>query len=332
MTPQASGRYLVTGAAGFIGVHLCRFLRARGHQVRALTHRPSTGPWDESIVCDLGTTPLPSGLMDGIDGVYHLAGIAHVQDAAGIPDHLYYRVNCDATAALLDAATDAHVRGFVYFSSVKAVADPGEQCVDETWRTRPEGAYGRSKRDAEEQVLAVGRRKGMHVCNLRPCLVYGPGVKGNLRSMIKAIDRGLFPSLPEFGNRRSMVGLDDLLQAAWITMNAPAAGGETFIIADTELYSTRTIADAIHLSLGRDIPRLQVPLPILRMSALAGDTVGALLRRPAPFNSASLKRLSTSACFRSDRVQDILDWQPQQNLFTALPSIIAAYRNARENP
>ena len=269
--------------------------------------------------------------MDGIDGVYHLAGIAHVQDAAAIPDDLYYRVNCDATATLLQAATDARVRGFVYFSSVKAVADPGEQCVDETWKSRPDDAYGRSKRDAEEHVLAVGRRKGIHVCNLRPCLVYGPGVKGNLSSMISAIDLGLFPSLPEFGNRRSMVALDDLLQAAWLAMTTPAAAGETFIIADAQLYSARAIADAIHLSLGRDIPRWHVPLAILRMGALAGDKVGALLRRPAPFNSALLKRLSTSACFRSDRIQLALGWQPQQSLFTALPSIIAHYRNARES-
>ncbi|WP_295884172.1 NAD-dependent epimerase/dehydratase family protein, partial [uncultured Thiohalocapsa sp.] len=211
MSKAGGAHYLVTGAGGFVGTALCRRLRADGHRVRALLRQPADGPWDERLTCDLGTDPLPVGLMDGIDGVFHLAGIAHVQDVAGISDAVYKQVNVAGTAALLDAAVTAGVRGFVYFSSIKAAAEPGERCVDETWDAWPADAYGRSKREAEALVLRAGREQGLHVCNLRPCLVYGPGVKGNLARLIEAVDRGRFPPLPELGNRRSMVGLDDLI-------------------------------------------------------------------------------------------------------------------------
>jgi len=78
MTFESHKRYLVTGAGGFIGTALCEQLQAQGQRVRALLRRSAVGPWDEAAECDLGAEPLPHGLMDGIDGVFHLAGMAHV--------------------------------------------------------------------------------------------------------------------------------------------------------------------------------------------------------------------------------------------------------------
>ena len=326
MTPDTHKHYLVTGAGGFIGAALCARLQRQGHRVRALLRRPAIGPWDEAMVCDLGAEMLPPGLMDGVDGVFHLAGIAHVQDIAGIPDAVYRRVNVDATAALLDAAVAAGVRGFVYFSSVKAVADPGERCVDEAWDAWPEDAYGRSKREAEELVLAAGREHGLHVCNLRPCLVYGPGVKGNLARMLDAIERGRFPPLPELGNRRSMVGLDDLLNAAQAAMDAPAAEGGTYIVSDGAPCSTRALYLSIREALGQGVPAWTLPRWVLRAGAAAGDLMGMLLARPMPLDSSALRRLAGSACYRSEKIYRQLGWQPRQTLADALPLIIAARR------
>jgi len=317
-------RYLVTGANGFIGRALCHRMQAEGRRVRALLRQPCAGPWDEVIQCDLAAEPLPPELMDGVDGVFHLAGIAHVQDIAGVPDALYQRVNVDATTALLEAAAASGVRAFVYFSSIKAVADPGEHCVDEDWDAWPEDAYGRSKREAEQRVLDAGRATGLHVCNLRPCLVYGPGVKGNLARMIDAIDRGRFPPLPEFHNRRSLVGLDDVVDAAWRAMHTPDAGGRSLILAEPEPWSTHQMDAAIRDALGKRAPRWPIPRTALLIGATLGDLVGAATGRRMPLNSAVLSRLRGWACFRSDAARRALDWQPQQRFGTTLPAIIAA--------
>jgi nucleoside-diphosphate-sugar epimerase len=317
-------RYLLTGASGFIGTALCRFLREQGHSVRALVRRPGKGPWDESLLCDLAVDELPAGLMDGIDGVFHLAGIAHVQDIARAPDSLYWRVNVDATEAILESALQSGVGQFVYFSSVKAVADPGERCVDESWDEPPAEAYGRSKREAERRVLAAGRRGGMHVCNLRPTLVYGPGVKGNLARMLEAARGGRCPPLPEFGNRRSLVGLQDLIQAAWLAANEPAANGCTYIVSDGVDYSTRTLFEVTCRAAARAMPRLTVPVWTLYLGAALGDRLGWLLRRPMPLNSSVLSRISGSACYRGDRIRRELSWRPRHQFADVLPAMLHA--------
>ncbi|MCG6941963.1 MAG: NAD-dependent epimerase/dehydratase family protein [Thiohalocapsa sp.] len=326
MTGAHPRRYLVTGANGFVGRALCTYLGRRGDAVRALVRQPTDGPWDETVACDLGTDPLPGALMNGIDGVFHLAGVAHMQDIAAVPDATYERVNVAGTSALLDAAAAAGVRRFVYFSSIKAVADPGEQCVDERWEAPPTDAYGRSKREAEQRVRDAGRQHGLHVCNLRPCLVYGPGVKGNLARMIDAIDRGRFPPLPDFHNRRSMIGVDDLLDAAWLAMHNEAANGQTFIVADGVDYSTRALFLAISEALGKSVPAWTLPRSLLSAAALTGDLLGAVSGRSPPFSSAVLHRLRGWNCFRASHLRETLGWRPRMCFADALPEMIRARR------
>lgn len=251
-------RYLVTGAAGFIGRGLSEYLSSQGHEVWALLHQPADGPWERAFCCELGIQPLSVGMMEGVDGIFHLANVAHT-DLTGKEADRYWQVNVAGTDALLRAAADAGVGRFVYFSSVRAVADPGDEHVDERWDRTPEDAYGRSKREAERRVLAVGTESGMHVCNLRPTLVYGPGVKGNLSRILQAVDRGHFPPLPEFGNRRSMVSLNDLIAAAWLAMESPVANGRTYIVSDGVDYSPHALYEAMCAVLGVTMPHWCLP-------------------------------------------------------------------------
>lgn len=321
-------RFLVTGAAGFIGRHLCGYLRNRKHEVRALIRRPEEGPWDQAFCCDLGSAPLPDGLMDGVDGIFHLANIAHT-DLTGKEAECYWVVNVAGTEDLLTAAANANVDRFIYFSSVKAVADPGEECVDETWEPVPNDLYGYSKRMAEQRVLAAGVKTGMHVCNLRPALVYGPGVKGNLFRMLQTVKRGRFPSLPDFGNRRSMVSLDDLITAAWLAMENPKANGRTYIVEDGQGYSTRMLYEAMCKEFGVPVSRWHIPEHMLCMGAVIGDWTGKLFKRNMPLNSAVLSRLMGSACYRSDRIRNELGWRPQKTFLDVLPCMVDKAKGCR---
>jgi len=315
---------LVTGASGFIGQTLCRRLQALGCRVRALIRSPREGNWDETVVCELGRESPPSSVLDEIDAVFHLAGVAHTW---GVPDDIYSQVNVKGTRVLLDAALEAGVERFVFFSSVKAVADPPPDCcVDESWTELPSDAYGRSKREAEESVLAAAREYGFHAVVLRPTLVYGPGVKGNLARIIRLVASGRSPPLPDTGNRRSMVHVEDLVELALTAAASPAASGQCYIAADEGHYSTRELYLGLCVALGRSVPGWQVPAGLLRFGGRLGDLAGGLLRRPLPINSAMVSRLLDSACYSGRRAMRELGWRPRHDLLASLPKMVEAWR------
>ena len=325
MTPnERPAVVLVTGASGFIGQALCRRLGAADHRVRALLRRELDGPWDEVAQCRIGTDPVPVAAHSAVDTVFHLAGVAH---SRGAPEELYRQVNLDGTRMLLEAAVEAGVRRFVFFSSVKAMADPPpEECIDEGWSAWPEDAYGRSKREAEELVLEAADKAGMHAVVIRPTLVYGPGVKGNLRSIMRLVASGWCPPLPDTRNRRSMVHVDDLCALALLAARDDRANGKVYIAADGHPVSTRALYEGICRALERAVPRWQVPGGLLRLGGRLGDLAEVLLGRPLPVDSAMVSRLLDSACYSGRKAMEELGWKPQHDLLSSLPEMVAAWR------
>ncbi len=316
MKPSA----LVTGANGFIGRHLCSYLKERGVKVRALVRSlpiQTSGKdsvWDEIVACRLGDEPIAEEVVDGIDTIYHLAGVVHAFQPEKEMEQAYWSVNRDATEELLVKACSAEVKSFVYFSSVKAMADPGEQCVDESWEELPIDIYGRSKREAENIVLGAGLDNNIHVCNLRPSLVYGPGVKGNMLKMVKAVKSGRFPPLPDVGNRRSLVHVYDLIIAACLAAENPDANGKTYIVTDGRLYSTRQMYEWICMHTGKKIPAWNIPLSVLRGLAFIGDLMGKVRGERFIIDSESSSKLTGSACYISEKIEQELGFKPQRNL------------------
>jgi nucleoside-diphosphate-sugar epimerase len=317
--------YLVSGANGFVGHALCRLLVARGCRVRALLRQDRAGPWHEQYVCELGSDTVPESACSGVDGIFHAAGTAHVTEQSLGESQGYQRVNVEGTRSLLDAAKAGSVKRFVFFSSVKAVADPGGDCVDEGWAALPRDAYGLSKREAEQLVLASSRRE-FHAAVLRPTLVYGPGVKGNLQKMIASVSSGYFPPMPELNNRRSMVSVSDLAEAAWLAMTSDAANGRTYIVADGVDYSTRALYLAMCDAAGRRPPSWCVPLWVLAAAARLGDLAMGVSGNPVSRYSAALERLCGSACYRADRLRRELGWAPRQDFYDVVERVVAPTR------
>ena len=127
---------------------------------------------------------IPRASIDGVDTIFHLAGVAHDQrDASKIESH-YRAGNVEATVRLAELAVASGVKRFIFVSSVKA-GGPAVvgHCMTEVDQREPEDIYGKTKREAEIKLLEIGRHSDMHVSIMRPSLVYGPGVKGNLRLM-----------------------------------------------------------------------------------------------------------------------------------------------------
>ena len=308
-----SERYVVTGASGFIGRRLCTALRERGPVTAVLRNR-ETGPWDHVITADLERDEIPAHAFEGAHAVFHLAGRAHAVAERSSDLALYTRVNVDGTRRVLTASRASGVRRFVLASSVKAMGEDGDA-------GGPQSAYGVSKRRAEDVVWSGGMPAAVV---LRLSLVYGPGVEGNLGGMLRAVKAGRFPPPPRIPNRRAMVHVDDVVRVAIAAAHDDGATGKTFVVGDGVAYSTRGIYDAMLRALGREAPAWSLPAPCWRSLALAGDVLGAILRRRAPFDSEAYRKLFSSAWYEPADLVSALGVPRFLTLDDALPHMVRA--------
>lgn len=223
-------RVLVTGASGFIGSTVVAALARDGYAVRAAVRRPQLSFPDGVEVAqhpDLAETFDWRPLLQGVDQVVHLAGIAHT--GRGVDRAAYDRVNRQATAQLATAAAQAGLKHFVFVSSIRAQCGPAaDHALTERDDPAPTDAYGTSKLAAEEAV----RASGVAFTILRPVLLYGPGVKGNLALLARAAATRLPLPVKDFGNRRSLLGIDNFISALAFVLATPATIGETYVVAD----------------------------------------------------------------------------------------------------
>lgn len=326
-SPGLGQRVLVTGGTGFIGRHLVAALLSRGVRVRVLARNPAAIPaeWAAVEICrgELEDVASLAAACQDVDTVFHAAGYAHAwADDSEQAETRHWRVNAEGTRRCAQAAGAAGVSCFVFLSSVKAMGDPGERCVDESWALPPATPYGKAKRAAETWALEAGQHYGMRVVNLRLTLVYGPGGRGNLERMAAAIRGGWFPPLPEVGNRRSLVHVADVAQAALLAAEQPAADGRTYIVTDGQYYSSRELYDLIRRGLGKAPTRLAVPAAALRALAKTGDLLHRLGRRRVGFDSEALAKLLGWACYRCDRIQQELGYRPRWTLAEGLPDLL----------
>lgn len=262
-------KILVTGASGFVGRALVTDLAKAGHSVRAAMRQPAdvfARSVEVVAVSDL-TRPVEwRALLRGMETVVHLAGIAHV--GPGIAEEAYDRVNRLATAELAASAKAIGIRHLVFMSSIRAQAGPSSTTVlHETDRPEPTDAYGRSKLAAEEAVHSAG----VPFTILRPVLIYGSGVKGNLARLI-ALSKKRWPlPLGLCRNRRSLLARENLIGAIHSALRLPAARGETYIVADPAPLTLAEIVGALREGEGRAPGLLPVP-PLL--IALAANALG----------------------------------------------------------
>ncbi len=284
---------LITEASGFVGRRLVRCLESPENSIRVLSRRSVRE--HDTVLCDFLKDEIPEDTLDSIDAVFHLAGYAHdLQDASKIED-LYHTVNVDATVKLARLAVKSGVKQFIYVSSVKAGGTTvSELCMTEKDQSEPEGIYGQTKREAELELLTIGRLSGMHISIIRPSLVYGPGVRGNLALMKSGIKKGWFPPLPETRNRRSLIHVDDLVQSLLIVVRDDRANGEIFIVTDGVLYSSREIYEAMCQALGKVFPKWHVPVFLFNIVASMSSSM-----------RYKVDKLLGNECYSSEKIQSL---------------------------
>lgn len=279
----------LTGATGFIGQCLLGELPKRGYRLRVLLRRPSTVPLASAsaVIGDLARAQNMSEALAGVDAVIHSAGIAHAM--SGVPEDDYRLLNTEATIRLAQAAQRAGARRFVFLSSIRAQCGPtADRVQTEAIEPQPVDAYGRSKLAAEQGLAALD----LDWVALRPVLVYGPGVKGNMAELMR-LARSRLP-LPFAGltARRSLLSLANLVEAVDCVLKAPAPLRRPLIVADPEALTLPQMIAAMRRGLGRRPGVVPVPRALIAAACrftgradaferLAGDLVAdpAALRR-----------------------------------------------------
>ncbi len=269
-------RILVTGSTGFVGSHLVPWLAARGRKVRLALRNPADLPKgiESAVIGDIADPRNLSRALEDVDAVVHCAGVAHASHA--IPDEVYSRINRDATLELARAAQRAGVGRFVFLSSIRAQTGPvATGVLTEATPPMPTDAYGRSKLEAEQGLAALANSTVATApfdwVALRPVLVYGPGVKGNMRALVN-LARSPWPlPLGAITAKRSILAIDNLSSAIETVIDAPAPLGGPLIVADPEPLDAGQMVAAMRAGLGRSGGLLPVPEALLRgVAALAG--------------------------------------------------------------
>jgi UDP-glucose 4-epimerase len=257
----AGPRILVTGASGFIGQHIVRELAANGYRVRAAARQPIMfkEPHIEGVALgDMSRSFAAEYLVRGVDAVIHAAGLAHARD--DLPDDAYTAINVEATRKLAQAARAARVKRFVLMSSIRAqVGASHAGVITETTPTAPTDAYGRSKAAAEALTAETLESSRTNWTVLRPVLVYGPNVKGNMAALMHLASLPLPLPFGAAKSRRSLVSIGNLAAAVRHVLSSETSGNGSFVVADDAPVTMAEMIRAVRQGLGTRTWLLPVP-------------------------------------------------------------------------
>lgn len=231
----------VTGSTGFVGKRYMQ-IAANGF---------------EKIPLDLRTNTPEEINLKGINIIVHLAGKAH--EMKPIPDWIYFKINYELTKSLAEKAKAAGVSHFIYISSTKVYGDQVQGMVDEDSDCMPDDAYGKSKLQAEAHLISM-QSPEFNVAIIRPPLVYGPRVKGNMIKLLELAEKNIPLPLGNTGNARSMVYIDNLV--ALINRVIEKKAGGIFIGGDAKPLSTDTLIRLIRKHLGNKAGLISIPSPL----------------------------------------------------------------------
>lgn len=272
----------ITGASGFVGQNLQQYLKDRRYGVKTLSLRNEN--WQNHV--------------EGM-AIIHLAGKAHDTSNTSVPDE-YFKVNRDLTIELFQKFLTSDSRDFFYFSSVKAVADTVDGVLVEDVEGNPYTPYGKSKLEAEQYLLAQELPEGKRLFIIRPCMIHGPGNKGNLNLLYKVVEKGIPWPLAAFHNQRSFLSIDNLsyLVEQLLVQNEAPSGVYNF--ADDEALSTNELVALISETLDKRPKLWSISAGLIKGVVKIGDVL------PLPLNSERLKKLTESYVVSNEKIKQTL--------------------------
>ena len=287
---------LITGIHGFVGQNLMPYLEAKGHTIYGLG-RTGDYVWDD----------LESDRIPHVDAIIHLAGKAHDTKNQTEAD-VYFKVNRDLTMKVFSYFLNHQdIKKFIFFSSVKAAADQvvGEILTEDVTPT-PKGPYGESKAEAEKQLNDVWKQAlstqtdGRQLYILRPCMMHGPGNKGNLNLLYKVVNAGFPWPLGAFENKRSFCSIQNVCFVVEQLLEHTADSG-VYNLADDEALSTNTLVEIIADCLGNKAKIWKFGRTLMTFLAKFGD------RLHLPLTTERLGKLTENYIVDNSKIKRALN-------------------------
>lgn len=270
---------IITGSSGFVGQNLSKYLSDSSFLINSISLRNSD--WKNKF----------SGAA-----VIHLAGKAHDTKKTSEASE-YFKINTQLTKVLFDAFLESEIEDFFYFSSVKAVADEVSDVLYEDVSGSPKTPYGQSKLKAEEYILAKGIPEGKRVFIIRPCMIHGPGNKGNLNLLYNVVKKRIPYPLASFHNERSFLGIDNLnFLIKAILQNKEVPSG-VYNFSDDEILSTNELVEVISFVSNKKNLFIAIPKSVIKGMAKVGDLV------KFPFNSETVQKLTENYRVSNEKIK-----------------------------
>lgn len=262
---MASGKILVTGAAGFIGSHLVESLMADGHTVRALI-QPGM-PTDnlkkvspELVQGDIRDKAAMARAVEGVERVFHLAAFA--RHDVTVPDADYMAVNVEGTRNVLDAARSAGAKRVVFTATIEAVgmSKTGAPLTEDTPQ-EPRNVYGRTKLEAENLVRDYFKQTGFETVVVRPPMTYGPRDVLLYQRLFKIIGLGFYPLIGSGQALTEFCFVKNQVHGIRLAMERGRPGG-VYFISDNRSYSIEEVVKAIASVMGKSVFTPHIPVPV----------------------------------------------------------------------
>tara|TARA_R110002050_G_scaffold69630_2_gene150692 strand:+ start:22897 stop:23826 length:930 start_codon:yes stop_codon:yes gene_type:complete len=303
-------KILITGINGFIGQNLKEYLTSKLHQTIGISRNKKNG---ETISYqDLDKNTFSSSIA-----IVHLAGKAH--DLKGINnDEEYYQANTQLTKTLFDQFLQSKCSVFIYMSSVKAAADRVAGILKEDTIPNPKTVYGKSKLAAEEYLNSKIVPKNKSVYILRPCMVHGPGNKGNLNLLYSLVSKKIPYPLGAFQNERSFVSIENLCFIInQLIEKRPKSG--IYNISDDNTISTIELIQLISNTLNTKILILKIPKTLILFTA----KIGTFLK--LPFKEENIDKLTTNFIVSNTKIKSALQIHFPMSLEEGLSRTITSF-------
>lgn len=260
----------ITGATGFVGANLQDYL-STSHEIEPMSVRYLA----------------KQQLVIKCNAIIHLAGKAHDLKKVSKPQD-YYDANFELTKQLFDTFLSSEAIVFIFMSTVKAVADEVKRVLSEDETANPKTHYGIAKHQAEQYILSQELPQGKRVYILRPCMIHGPGNKGNLNLLYQVVAKGLPWPLGAFENQRSFLSIENLCFVIKELLENESIPSGVYNVADDDALSTNELIQLLGESLGKPTKIWNWSENVMRFLAKVGDVL------PSPLNSERLQKLTES--------------------------------------
>jgi nucleoside-diphosphate-sugar epimerase len=275
-------RLAITGSSGFVGLNLISYLKDVNIHKLSLRYVPNQEIY-----------------LDNTDAIIHLSGKAHDLKKVSQPQD-YYNANFELTKQLYDAFLISSASKFIYISSVKAAADTVEGVLIEDNIANPQTHYGKSKLMAEEYIKSQPLPSGKSYYILRPCMIHGPGNKGNLNLLYKFVSKGIPYPLAAFDNKRSFLSIENFCFVIKELLSQEIPSG-VYNLADDESLSTNDLVSLIASCLGLKPKLLPISSKIIKTTAKIGDIL------KLPLNTERLNKLTESYIVSITKIKKALN-------------------------